>query len=342
MRLPLSGVAIAICCTLVLPALGSAQTSSTDSRVDRERPRVQVSRDELRIVFPHDTAHRWGWSAAPAEPPNAPRYSWRMEIDAIEGPRDIRFDVRSSIPFPSVFRSLDDLVATGHGYVCRYGMATVCGETRMTATGENGRPVFTLRDSALISRAFASRPRFVRLTNDRPETSFVWDSVRIDYVPPNVRPLDSASRAAALRARRRESLAHFSVQRGIAGGRGNADRLWLVVGDSLPLWLWETERYKDLGMPGHDDLTDSGWVVLDPRIARLSGAAPGSASLDERLMYGPPRRYIKALRPGSTTIRVRGVHGYLDAALESEIRPGVLEREIVVVDSATAQTQLQR
>jgi hypothetical protein len=338
-RLSLGSIAIATCCILAPPPLGSAQVPSTETRTNRERPRVQVSRDELRIEFPRDTAHRWGWSAAPAEPPNAPRYSWRMEVDAIEGPSDIRFDVRSGVPFPSVFSSLRELVDTGHGFICRYGMATTCGETRMAGAAAHGRAVFTLRDSALISRTFALRPRFVRLTNDRPETSFVWDSVPIEYSTPGVQPLDSATRANALRARRRESLAHFRVQRGIMGGRGASEHIWLVVGDSLPLVLFEVQRLEDLGMSGQRDLSDSGWAVLDPRIAQLITPSPDRESAralrsNEKYItavdYGPPRRFIKALRPGITAVRVRGVHGLLDAALDSDLPSGVLERDVVV------------
>jgi hypothetical protein len=41
--------------------------------------------------------------------------------------------------------------------------------------------------------------------------------------------------------------------------------------------------------------------------------------------------YIKALRPGSTKIRARGVHGLRDAALVSEVAPGVLERDVIVI-----------
>src|SRR5689334_17271922 len=130
MRLSRRRAAIATCCILALPNLAFAQ-AATAAPADRERPTVRVSRDELRIVFPRDTAHRWGWSAEPPEPANAPRYSWRMEVDAIQGPRDLRLDVRSTIPFPSTFKSLGDLLGTGHGYICSYGMVTLCGETRM-------------------------------------------------------------------------------------------------------------------------------------------------------------------------------------------------------------------
>jgi hypothetical protein len=114
-----------------------------------------------------------------------------------------------------------------------------------------------------------------------------------------------------------------------------------MVGDSLPLWLMEYEWHEDLSMRGQRDLTDSGWVVLDPRIAQLLKPLPGTPPLPQQPDadgyvavvddYGPPRMYVKALRPGTTTIRLRGVHGLRDAALESEVTPGVLERDVVVI-----------
>jgi hypothetical protein len=339
-RLPLLSF-VASCCSLALPKLGFAQTPSTANRPADERPRVRVSGRELRIVFPRDTARHWGWSA-PLQPGFTPRYSWRMEVDAIEGPRDLRFDV-SSVPLPRAFISLHDLLSAGRGHSCSYGMATTCGETRMTGTAEHGRPVLTLRDSALISRLFALRPMSVRVSLDRPgEQSITWDSVRIEYIAPSVRPLDSATRAAALRARRRESLERFNVRRWIAGGGGIGEHMWLTVGDSAPLWLRESEARYDLISEGQRDLTDSGWVVLDPRIAQLKPSSDAASTRERHdsadgdgyvavVSYGPPRMYVKALRPGSTTIRVRGVHGRLDAALESEVSPGVLERDVVVV-----------
>jgi hypothetical protein len=341
-RLARASAVVAACCIVALPMPGSAQ--ATAPRTDGDRPSVRVSRDELRIVFPRDTAHRWGWSA-PLQPGFAPRYSWGMQIDAIEGPRYVHLDV-SSLPLPREFRSLRDLVSAGRGHLCSAGMATVCGEIRLTGTVENGRPVLTLRDSALISWLFALRPATVLLSQDRPERDrlITRDSVRIDYALPSVRPLDSATRATALRARRRESRERFSVHRAITERPGlTGQSIWLTVGDSVPLWLSETESSYDMHWPGQRDLTDSGWVVLEPRIAQLLRPSDDKAPLRESraearqqkyvdaLTLGPPRMYVKALRPGATTIRVRGVHGRLDAAFESALPSGVLERDLVVI-----------
>ena len=340
MRLRHRNFVVAVCCVLALQELACARVPRTDPGIDRDRPNVHVSRHELRIVFPRDTARRWGWSGPPEPGYYVPRYTWQMGIDAIEGPRDIRFDVTDA-SFPREFRSLRDLLSTARGQICSYGMMTICGKTRMTGTVEHGRTVLTLRDSALISWLFALRPTTVSLSRDRRETneSFAWDSVPIEYVVPSVRPLDSATRAAALYARRRESLARYSVRRRIWGGRGTSDHVSLIVGDSLPLLLLEVARLEDLTLNGQRDLTDSGWTVLDPRIAQLLKPSPGMESARETASggtdvvvagFGPPRMYIKALRPGSTTIRVRGVHGRDDAVFDSSLPSGVLESEVVV------------
>jgi hypothetical protein len=54
---------VAACSIVVLPELGIARASAA-SRAGHDRPRVFVNRYELRIVFPRDTAHHSGWSAA--------------------------------------------------------------------------------------------------------------------------------------------------------------------------------------------------------------------------------------------------------------------------------------
>ena len=325
-------------CTLALSGLGCVQSTRTEPRTDSDQPSIRVSRHELRVVFPRDTARRWGWSAPPDPPTYAPRYTWRMEIDAIEGPHDLRFDV-SDISFPRHFTSLRKLLGAGHGRICSYGMMVICGETQMTGSVENGHPVVTLRDSALISWMFALHPNSVRVAYERPENSSVWDSVIIEYAAPSVRPLASAAFAAGMLARRRKQLERFSVERKIWGGRGSAPHIWLIVGDSLPLLLLERARLEDLSLNGQRDLTDSGWVVLDPRIAELLKPSPGAESASNPpsedgyvvvVGYGPPRMYIKALRPGSTRVRVRGVHGRDDSVLVSEFPAGVLESEVVV------------
>ena len=327
-----SGFVVAAYCILVIPSRASAPRPPSEPRGSDDRPTVRVSRHELRIVFPRDTARRWGWSA-PLQPDYVPLYSWAMDVDAIEGPRTIRLAV-SSVPVPRQFRSLRELVSAGRGHLCSWGMATICVEIGMRGVVERGRVVLTLRDSTLISWLFALQPKFVTLSDDRSATNqrFAWDSVRIEYVAPGVRPLDSATRSAALGARRRESRDRFSVSRGITGGRGFAnEHMWLIVGDSVPLWLTEIESSYDTHVHGQRDLTDSGWTVLDARVAQLLPPLPGAPLIPERFTDGPPRMYVKALSPGLTTIRVRGVHGRLDAAIESELPPGVLERTLVVV-----------
>jgi hypothetical protein len=321
---------VAIIGIAMTTVVASAQIAPAVSRSPVDAPRVRASRDELRIVFPRDTAHHWGWSA-PLQPGYRARYSWEMDIHTIGGESTVGFAV-SSVALPREFRSPEELLGVARGYLCSRVVYATCTEIDATASFEDGRPVFTVRDRASISWLFAMRPTFVRLSRDRPEATRIdaWDGVRVEYRAPSVAPLDSAIRATAVRASRLEHLERFRVSRGIVGGGALADGNLIVVGDSAPLWLAETQSSYDTGTSGQRDLTDSGWTVLDPRVARLQRPSATPIPMRERLLNGPPRMYVKALRAGTATIRVRGVHGRLDAALESEPAPGMLERTIVV------------
>jgi len=65
-------------------------------------------------------------------------------------------------------------------------------------------------------------------------------------------------------------------------------------------------------------------------VARVQSAVLDTSNA--RFPFGPARnvQYVKALRPGRTTLRVRGVHGPSDTAVSRRPPQRKLEREIIV------------
>jgi hypothetical protein len=122
----------------------------------------------------------------------------------------------------------------------------------------------------------------------------------------------------------------FRVYRSIWSGPGDEDILWLVVGDSMRLRLGETKCSFDMCTPHRQSLEDSGWSIADSRIARLQHPVRLADSMSLDGFYGPTRYFLKAVRPGRTVVRARGVTGSLDAAVQWRGPAGVVEREILV------------
>jgi hypothetical protein len=191
--------------------------------------------------------------------------------------------------------------------------------------------VLTLRDSAVIARLFGMRPTFVKVWQRRPEDAsrHLQDSVRVEYEAPEIPAPGSATRADAARSRRSfEERIHSNV-RYIGGGVPVWEPLWLVVGDSTEVSLGEMHCVYDSCTSGYSTLTDSGWAIHEPEIARVDTIA--TSRFDHmRVTVRGPGRYVKALRPGRTTLRVIGVHGASDTVASSKPPARELTREIIV------------
>jgi hypothetical protein len=150
----------------------------------------------------------------------------------------------------------------------------------------------------------------------------------VEYVAPLIPEPDAATRADAVRSQRRFEASINRIARFIAGGPSGRG-LWLVVGDSVSLRANESHCTYDMCIEVYPSrIADSGWSVDDSRIARLQAPVPDSGS--KLRNYSRTERYLKALRPGMTYVRVHGVHGPSDTAASSPPPARELQRAVLV------------
>ena len=292
-----------------------------------EPVRVTVSRREVRVVFPRDTTRGWGWSDR-KDPEYYPVYEWGVMVEGMDGPRALVARVFRENDEARQFASLEGLVSSSRGDLCSPGMMWQCASSGVGATVDAGRVVLTFRDSAQIARLFGMRPAVVDAWQSRPggEGRSSRDSIRVEYIEPQVPLPDSATRDDAARSRLRYEASISLVSRYINQGVGP---LRLRVGDSTAVYVSEMRCRHDVCTTGSTPL-DSGWTVTDTSVARLQLVPPDSTDGHTVFIFGGRPLYLKALRPGRTTLRVRGLHSGLDSAPSSEPPARELEREIIV------------
>jgi len=292
---------------------------------------VIVSRREVRVVFPRDTAHTWGWSER-KDQAYSRSYVWAVLVDGMDGPRILwaRLDDRTGEP--RRFPSFERLVTAARAERCLPGMIAQCTDSGMRRAVERGRMVLTLRDSAQIARLFGMRPAFVQAWNRGPRDAdqFSSDSVRVQYVAPDIPLPTAATWQDAARSRRRYEASISTIVRFLNGGDPFRP-LWLEIGDSVKVSLAEMHCRNDVcSSGGYSALHDSGWTVLDTTIARLQPVHRDSSDDIERLLIGNASKYVKALHVGRTVLQVRGLHGPSDTAASSSPPAREIEREIIV------------
>lgn len=289
---------------------------------------VIVSRREARVVFPRDTARAWGWSDR-TDPGYIAGYAWGMTVTGMDGPRTLVASVARLKDEARDFPSLEALVAAARASLCLPGMLPNCSDSSTHVAVENGRVVLTLRDSARIARLFGLRPTSVDVWQQRPEDAYRYsrDTAIVEYVAPQIPLPDAATRADAARSQRRYEASVSRIMRYIAGGT-NWKPLWLEVGDSASVSVAEMRCHHDVCSSGYAP-TDSGWTIVDSRIARVYVPKPDTRT-DVIVIVGTSRPYVKALRPGRTVLRVRGLRSPSDTAPSSEPPERQLEREVIV------------
>jgi hypothetical protein len=302
--------------------------ASTGKR-DSLRARVRVSRRELRAEFHTDDMRGWGWPAGRSG--YASRYSWSLRVAGMDGPRTLLVILESYEPGAREFSSLAELIAAARAIHCSDGMLGDCDISGISATTDGDAVVLVLRDSARIARLFGMRPAFVQAWEKRPESDrSSSDSVRVEYVEPMLPEPDAAMRADAAQSLRRHEERISRVSRFIDASGDHGTALWLVVGDSMGVYVNESHcKYDSCYVGAYPSPTDSGWSVTDPTIARLQPLVPDSARGFGLDAYDA-RWVLKALRPGRTSLRVHGVHSASDSAASARPPQHVLERDVLV------------
>jgi len=290
--------------------------------------RVLVSRREVRVLFPAETSHRWGWSRRNAGE-NSASYAWIVSIDGIDGPRSLMLSLWQMHDSARTFASLKDVVAVSRAQLCSPGMVQQCHDVGMRANVEGARVVLRLRDSATIAQLFSMRPATVNIYRGRPGTSDRAGKVRAEYVAPQIPMPDSALRADVARRRRQYQASVNTITRSIGAGTEFRESTILIeTGDSAVLTVNEMHCSFDACGGFSIGVPDSSWVLDDTTVAAIR--RPGPVSSGGMLVYSSVGPYLVGRRPGTTTIRVRNIHSAADTMPSRDPVPSSLQRQLRV------------
>ncbi len=277
---------------LLLATTLGAYPQPTDAQQASARPApnaagtyVSVTRQELRVVFPRDTATTWGWPERLA-PGHQARYDWIVSIDGVDGPKVLRMLVDGSgAPEARRFASLESLVASASPSFCGADVIGYCPTRAASLFASDGRVVLTYRDSATISRLFLLRQATVDVARLIPTDSLpIQETVPVDYVQPEIPPPNADTRAEAERARRAYDRSVRSVERYIGGGPQPYGTLWVQLGDSVLAGVAEMHCFHDVcWSPGFESAI--AWSVDDTSVVSTRVVVPDTLSPDSSIVY---------------------------------------------------------
>jgi hypothetical protein len=304
-------------------APGVRQPSGLDST------RVLVSRREVRVFFPAETTHRWGWSRRTGAASSA-HYAWTASVEGIDGPRLLTLSVWQTDDAARTFSSLNDVVREGRAQLCSPGMIQQCGDVGLRAAVEGQRVSLTLRDSGTIAQLFGMRPAIVNVYRGRPGTSDTPGNVRVEYVEPQIALPDSAFRADVARRRRQYEASVNTISRWIGAEDEFGESTILVeTGDSTSLTVHEMRCRYDACGGSTVGVANSNWAIDDTTIAGLRAASP--VTVDGSIVFSSSGPYLHGRRPGPTVLRLRGVHSPSDTMPSRHPVPSTLQREVLVL-----------
>ena len=320
-------IAIVVATSLALPCMAAAQQSGpSPDRATDAAAEVQVTRNEVRVLFAADTSRRWGWPAS-TDSLHRVRYAWSAMIHGTDGPRSWDLGVAAKDTLASAYPSLDSLVRSGTTSLCQPGMMVHCYPAAVSASVEGRRVVLHYRDSAEIARIFGLRPTSATIMTQTPNGSPTLGTAPIRYLEPALPPLDSVGRRGALQARRSHDATVNRMYRYLSGAR------WIEEGDSTQFGIEETHCFEDVCAPYHPagdaPRTWGKWSSSDTAVARLH---PTRGKIDNwRLSRDSVRvMTLVALKPGRTTIRASGVHDPADLEPSRITVDSIVTAEVVV------------
>jgi hypothetical protein len=291
--------------------------------------RLVVSRREVRAMFPAETARTWGWTPPPKYE-YSPGYEWGVSLDAARGLATLSVTTPRSDSLRE-FSSVSDVIARGQARVCP-GPGLPCANAG-SAVVENRGVILSVRDTALIARLFALRPAWFRAYRRRPDGSdeIPSDSIRVEYVDPQIPAPDSLVRAQARQERRAYEASINWIARGIrrTDAPSWTQETWFAVGDSAQLTVRDNRCSHDVCY-GESAVLDSGWTVLDTTIARVLPQSPRPPRANQLIVERSASVTVVGVRPGRTRLRVVGLHGSYDATPLRQPPPRSLEQDIVV------------
>lgn len=264
---------------------------------DPNAARVTVSRTLVRVEFAPDTSGFWGWSVR-NDPGYRPMYTWSVLVGGMDGPQTLSLTVQRQEPGAAEFTTLDSLVKRGKASFCpARPMRVTC--IPVAASVERGRVILALKDSSVITRLFGLRPAAVSVRRERPDEaySFLGDSVRVEYVAPEIPAPNADTREDARRSQRAFETSISVIVRTIVGGTPEAGPLWLTIGDSATLRVDETWCHYDLcGSTTFNAATT--WTIDDSSVVGLRSSV--RTALDA---FPQTRAVVTARRLGRTTVR---------------------------------------
>ena len=316
-------------------ALAIASSAGAAGASGQQRPdsaSVVATRRELRIVYPRDTATRWGWDRGEE---SWRAYGWTLRSDAIDRSHSLALIVTVEGDSARTFASLAAVLAEASVVRCdNQGMIEICAAPVIGAAHvERGRVVLAVRDSALIADLLGLRPLSVRLSRDGVSGTVSWeDSVRVQYAEPAIALPSDSLRASVAAARRRAAKNSHWVTRKIGAARAISvgDTSWVTLGDTIDFQVFE-ERCSGDVCSGSVLLPDSAavWTVSDTTVlGAVASLAPEPLEVTS-YASGWFRRVAK--RPGIATLRVRGLDPYGgDTALVRAPPPDSLVAVVVV------------
>jgi hypothetical protein len=181
---------------------------------------------------------------------------------------------------------------------------TLCYDDKATASVEGGRVILVLRDSVMIGRFFRLRPTYVNSFHETPYDtahSTRFDTTRVEYLAPAIRAAEPA-----LERRRREANENWSQRELHVTGREEFGALWLTVGDTASVLVTKSRCSRNVCQERRESMPAKGWSVDESTVAELRAHAVGDA---EALVGfpGSPPFYLRAMQPGRTIVRLRGL-----------------------------------